>query len=197
MTDRKVLKSEVLGNPQEFAVEWGLSEAFSKPGKWAIGYFTIHIRGHCLGVKAADATLLACSYDAIQQRLEERGSHQAPFSSRAAAEIVSAVKVVCYLGARPGDRFLHLSEEEFRSFLFQKHIIWAPDGDQAFDDGSHVLQFDIDDQVRLIAFTNMDTLAETVSTISEVTLDADTYYSILQHWIDTITKARADMLKAI
>jgi hypothetical protein len=34
---------------------------------------------------------------------------------------------------------------------FQR-ICWAPDGDEAFDDGSYILHFDIGNRVRLVAF---------------------------------------------
>jgi hypothetical protein len=39
-----------------------------------------------------------------------------------------------------------------RDMIYSRHILWAPDGDAAFDDGSYILQFDVDERVRLIAF---------------------------------------------
>ena len=42
-------------------------------------------------------------------------------------------------------------------------LVSAPDGDEAFDDGSYVLQFDVGDRVRLIAFKRPDQLVDLAS----------------------------------
>lgn len=44
------------------------------------------------------------------------------------------------------------SHGEFVRALYAAKIQWAPDGDEAFDDGSFVLQFDVDDKA-IIYFT--------------------------------------------
>jgi hypothetical protein len=67
--------------------------------------------------------------------------------------------------------------------LVNHEIILAPDGDAAFDDGSHVLQFDQEgDQVRLIAFRNDWNSVVTVSAIADVKISADEFYGILDCW---------------
>jgi hypothetical protein len=64
---------------------------------------------------------------------------------------------------------------------------WAPDGDEAFDDGSYVLQFDVDDRVRLIAFKHGERGEGwqcDSATLRDVWLAADEFYRILQQWHD-------------
>jgi len=63
-------------------------------------------------------------------------------------------------------------------------ITWAPDGDEAFDDGSVVLHLDVENRVRLIAFNNTDVADDMIGTIREVWLDADLFYGVLSRWRD-------------
>jgi hypothetical protein len=68
--------------------------------------------------------------------------------------------------------------------IYSQHLIWAPDGDEAFDDGSFVLQFDIQDCARLIAFKSHPPALLDPNTLRDVTLPTDTFYGILQEWRD-------------
>lgn len=61
-------------------------------------------------------------------------------------------------------------------------IMWVPDGDEAFDDGSYILQFDVQDQVRLIAFrSGQDCLYDSPS-LTEMWLALDHFYDVLERW---------------
>jgi hypothetical protein len=60
----------------------------------------------------------------------------------------------------------------------------APDGDEAFDDGSFVLQFDVGDRVRLIAFKSCHNYLHDAGSLSDVWLAADDFYGILRQWHD-------------
>jgi hypothetical protein len=62
--------------------------------------------------------------------------------------------------------------------------MWAPDGDAALDDGSYVLQFDVDDRVRVIAFRCRENFLHDPATLSDVWLSADGFYNVLQQWHD-------------
>jgi hypothetical protein len=59
----------------------------------------------------------------------------------------------------------------------------GPDGDEAFDDGSYVLQFDVGDRVRPIAFKRPESLVNPTS-VREVWLSSDTFDSALREWRD-------------
>ena len=77
-----------------------------------------------------------------------------------------------------------MSEAQFTKTLYSKSLVWAPDGDEAFDDGSYVLQFDVGDRVRLIAFKRPESLVDPTS-VREVWLSSDTFYSTLREWRNT------------
>src|SRR5690242_20205886 len=55
-----------------------------------------------------------------------------------------------------GDGYFGMSEAQFTKTLHSNSLVWAPDGDEAFDDSGYVLQFDLGDLVRLIAFRRPD-----------------------------------------
>ena len=75
---------------------------------------------------------------------------------------------------------------EFNEFFNKSKTdcMWAPDGDEAFDDGSYVLQFDVKDRVRLIAFKSDGKYSYDPSTLSDVWLAAENYYGVLKQWRD-------------
>lgn len=110
--------------------------------------------------------MLANSIDAIGERLLNRGLHTGRFfDAIPAAAIANA-----YLGGTyRGD----VGEN-----VDWSTIVWVPDGDEAFDDGSHILQMDTGSSVRLIGFQNTgDDLA--AGDVVELTMLPDAFYSVL------------------
>jgi hypothetical protein len=190
------MTSITVGDPATFAIESGIAKAFEKPSQRAIGYFVIYVMGRCYGVKSLDATLLACSVDAVQERLERRRLHLGPFSAEP-----DPIKIVdAYLAARlqlgrESEMFFGMTATTLGDLFISSGLVWAPDGDEAFDDGSHVLQLDVRDKVRLIAFINSSNFAEVISTISEVWIDSDDYYDHLAEWLKRFEHERAILLR--
>jgi hypothetical protein len=72
----------------------------------------------------------------------------------------------------------------------------GPDGDEAFDDGSFVLQFDVQDRVRLIAFRSGAGYVHDPDTLSDVWLPADDFYRVLEQWHQAFDREWAAMPKA-
>jgi hypothetical protein len=63
--------------------------------------------------------------------------------------------------------------------------VWAPDGDEAFDDWSHVLQFDVGGRVRLIGFrSNERGYHHDERTLADVWIDEGLFYRVLKQWRD-------------
>jgi len=61
--------------------------------------------------------------------------------------------------------------------------VWAPDGDKAFDDWSHVLQFDVGERVRLIAFKSSEQgYHHAPDTLADAWLEAEEFYRVLEEW---------------
>jgi len=139
-----------IGNPSDFAIESSITRAYARLSFRALGYFVIHIAGCRYGVHASDATMLACSLKEVDARISRRGTHAAPFATEFGGRIADALHVAIYAPEEEDKKVFGMSQVELCDFTYSRHLIWAPDGDEAFDDGSSVLQFDVGDRVRLI-----------------------------------------------
>ena len=173
-----------VGDTSTFAIESEITRAFEKPSLRGLGYFVIHVTGQSYGIKSSGQSMLACSLDGVATRITRRGTHQASFAEAAAIDIANAYTSAVYLDSDGDETYFGLSESQFTNALYSSSIVWTPDGDGAFDDGSYVLQFDIDDRVRLIAFKRPDSLVDPAS-VREVWLSSETFYNALREWRDT------------
>lgn len=173
----------IIGNTDHFAIESCITRAYTKLSQRALGCFVIHVGGHSYGVHAPEATMLACSLDAVQRRIERRGQHTIRFATDAdALKVAEAVLAVTYDEVNPKALFFGMSHDEIRNALVSSEIVWAPDGDAAFDDGGHILQFDVGDEVRLIAFINSANRANIASSLIEVWMNSEEFYGYLDEW---------------
>jgi len=173
----------VVGNTDVFAIESCITNAYESRALLALGSFMLHVGGKCYGVDRPDASLLACSFDEVARRIENRGRHLAPFAQhKCAGDIADAVFATIYGTRFPEYPNFGLSESEMRNVIQSSRIIWAPDGDQAFDDGSYLLQFDEGNTVRLIGFRVGDDERHIHETLSDVVLPAVSFYELLQAW---------------
>jgi hypothetical protein len=173
----------IVGDTSVFAVESEITQAFSKPSLRGLGFFVIHAMGRRYGTKSPNATMLANSFDEVGRRISGRGTHKAPFVDATATEVANAYTSAIYLDHTENERHFGMSEAQFTEVIYSNGLVWAPDGDEAFDDGSYVLQFDVVDRVRLIAFNRPDWFVDPAS-VREVWLAADGFYDILGQWRD-------------
>jgi hypothetical protein len=170
----------IVGHPETFAIESGITEAYEYPGLMALGYFIIHICGRSFGLKELDASMLACSFDEVARRIAHRGSHNPPFP------IDSDAGKIANAFIRAGYEPTHEDSEQFFGIVTPRfreatrHLEWAPDGDAAFDDGSHVLHLEDMEKVRLIAYASTPDYVYDPETLRDVWLSGDDYYAILQ-----------------
>ncbi|WEJ98611.1 MAG: Imm42 family immunity protein [Candidatus Sphingomonas phytovorans] len=172
----------IVGDQSSFAIESSITEAFPSLSQRALGYFVVHVRGKIFGVREPDASMLGCSFSEVKDRLGRRGTHGISYLSDVSAPvIVEAFLDAIYRDVARSDYFSY-PKSEFSSELYGSKIPWAPDGDEAFDDGSHILQFDVGEKVRLIAFQNMDCSVDTAKSIEEEWIDGDIFYGVLAQW---------------
>lgn len=172
----------IIGNPDSFAVESSIHVAYSDHEGLAWGCFTYHIGGLRYGVTDLDATMMRCSLDQVTDRLAARGTHAAgPLAIREAGAVWDAYRELFY-GMEDKILYAGLGYDEYQWFYAGNDLVLAPDGDEAFDDGSHVLQFDIGPQVRLIAARSGSGLTHDPSTLRDVRLPADEFYRVLAEW---------------
>jgi len=176
----------IAGTPSTFAIESGITRAYERLSSRALGFFVLHLSGQRFGVHAPDASLLACSLGEIEDRLARRGSHIAPFASEVdSGKIADAFRDAVYAPDQEEKSFFGILQPEFSDLLYANHLIWAPDGDEAFDDSSYVLHFDVGERVRLIGFRCGDGYHHDPKTLRDIWLPASDYYDILQQWRDT------------
>jgi hypothetical protein len=178
------MMSELLvGDKDKFAIESYISEAFDRLSFRALGYFVLHIRGCEFGVRSTNATLLANSFDGVLRRIKNRGQHTMPLSlDISAAELAGLVREGLY-DESPGKNFKDdFQIENFVKELIGRNVIFAPDGDAAFDDGSHVLQVDKVDCVWLVGFKNLGMANEDIASLVELKINPDDFYGVLQEW---------------
>ena len=113
-----------------------------------------------------------------------RGSHTAPFALEPdAAKIANAFRDTVYAPDPEDKLFFGLSDNEFTKLRLANQFLW--DAEEEFDDGSYLLQFDIGDRVRLIAYKSWDQdWHHDPASLRDVWLNADEFYGILQQWHD-------------
>jgi Immunity protein 42 len=178
------MTSLTVGNPAIFALESHINVRYESLSQRALGFFVIHVNSLSFGIRSPEATLLACSFDSVQRRTNHRGQHVASFGPDAdAMQLANAVIDSTYYEQNKNHKFFDISANEFVNTLAKNELLWAPDGDEAFDDGSHVLHFDVGDMVRLIAFKNPINFQHGISTLTEVWLKSVDFYNILNEWM--------------
>jgi Immunity protein 42 len=187
----------IIGNPEVFAIESGVTQAFERPSFRALGFFVIHVGGSRYGNYEPEATLLACSFDEVKRRITDRGIHTAPFAEEPDASKIAEAFRRGVFGEGDEVEFLGISPTDFRG-LFDRDsnsLMWAPDGDEAFDDGSYILQFDVGELVRLIAFRCTKEGVPDDSTLKDVWVSAPTFYETLREWSRAFEKEWTTSLK--
>ena len=148
----------------------------------ALGFFVVHVAGRCYGIRKPDASMLGVSFDQVDKRIARRGSHNPPFPmNAAAADVAYSFRRAIYDESGEGERFFGMSVPQFSEAISSNHVQWV--SDEEFDDSSYVLQFEDENEVRLVAFTG--TLTFVMSRLVCVTfLSQNEFYWILQVWRD-------------
>ena len=172
-----------VGDTSTFAIESEITRAFERPSWRGLGFFVVHVAAQRYGIKSPGQSMLACSLDQVGTRITGRGTHHAPFAEATAIDINDYTSTV-YLDNNGNEMYFGLSKSQFTKALYSGSLMWAPDGDEAFDDGSYILQLDVGDRVRLIAFNRPDSLVNPAS-MRELWLSPDTFYDTLRDWRDT------------
>ncbi|WP_044563474.1 Imm42 family immunity protein [Azospirillum sp. B4] len=172
----------IIGDPTVFAIEWEFTEAYSTSSLKGLGFYNLYIAGRRFGRRQHDATVLGFMAGWTQDRRDARGSHQAPFADEPdAGAIAYGVLGAVYLEECQDEVFFGgFSASDVSRLVGDRQIEWPADA--AFDDGSHVLHFDVGDQVRLIGCMNEGNREEIVATVAEAWMNADAFYGLLDRW---------------
>ena len=186
MTARKIADAMLVGDKSIFAIESGITRAYEGAGFHALGFIVIYVGGCRYGIHSPDAAMLAGPLGAVKERIARRGSHIVPFATEPdAGKIADAVSDAIYAPNQENIQFFNVPQPVFYKLIHSSHISWAGELDEAFDDLSYLLQFDVKDRVRLIAFKSRDDgYHHDPITLNDVWLEADKFYGILAEWTD-------------
>ena len=121
---------------------------------------------------------MQCLEGSLNEESTSRHSQEADAES-----IAVALREGLYADSEKDAVFFGASQAEFSRLIYSKGILWAPDGDEAFDDGSYIAQFDIGDRVRLIGFKSVESFVPDSDTLRDLWLSADDFYDILRQWL--------------
>ena len=137
-----------------------------------------------------DATMLGCSLGRVEELIFRRGKHVAPFATDPIAGAIADAYRDAIYAPEQADELLGLSSSDFCDLIYSNQLQWAPEGDEAFDDRSHVLIFDVEERVRLIAFRCADEgYHHAKESLREIWLHADRFYRLLEEWRNHFLRA--------
>ncbi len=175
----------IIGDPNIFAIESEITLAYDRPSQLALGFFVLYVMGRCYGVREPDATMLANPFDEVGRRIARRGNHNPSFTKDAnAQDIAYSFRRAIYDESGEGERFFGMSVRQFTNAISSNRLEWTAYCDEAFDDSSYVLQFEDENQVRLVAFTGTPDFLYDPGSLRDVCLSPDAFYEILQEWQD-------------
>jgi Immunity protein 42 len=171
----------IVGNPSIFAIESEITRACERRSQLGLGFFVVHVAGRSYGVRKPDASMLGVSFDQIDKRVARRGSHKAPFAMDAKpADIAYSYRRAFYGESEEGELFFGMPFRQFTEAISSNHLEWV--GDEEFDDSSYVLQFEDENQVRLVAFTGTSDFCYDPASLRDVSLSQNEFYWILKVW---------------
>ncbi len=172
----------IVGDTQVFAIESGIATAYESLSLIGLGFFVVYVGRYRYGIYEPHATMLANSLAAVRSRITNRGQHTAPFAAEPeAARVANAFRQAFYADNQEGS-YLDIPLTDFTDLFASHALSWAPDGDEAFDDGSYILQFDVGSRVRLIAFRSGQDGFPDPSTLRDVWMEAKLFYETLDRW---------------
>ncbi len=135
--------------------------------------------------------MLNASYDEVQKRVREQGLHAAPFAEEAAASEIADLTIKSLYGDQPASfGAWGMTQDELNTLIYSNDLLWAPDGDAAFDDRAHIFQFDVDERVRVISFQRgEDQPGFEPTTLRDLWVASSEYYGLLSSWIEKYEEA--------
>jgi hypothetical protein len=173
----------LVGDEHVFAIDSHVEELLASRSLIGIGYFNILLAGTRFGVKDQTATALACSYDNIVNRIQMRDQHVTPFPEIQDPHLIAHIfRDVLYVKGEDGTPISGHARKGVIDTIYKNKLLFAPDGDEAFADGSYVIHFDVGAEVRLIGFFSGNDEYYEKGSLVDVRLSADEFYNVLESW---------------
>jgi hypothetical protein len=115
----------IIGNPAQFAIEFGISMMSEKASIGAIGFFNIHISECRYGLHDVDSTAIACSFDEVERRISQRGTHTASFSTEPDAGLIAESLRNALYSEEGRESYFGLPIAVFSDLIYRNHLLWA------------------------------------------------------------------------
>ncbi|MCA9290144.1 MAG: hypothetical protein KDA25_03385 [Phycisphaerales bacterium] len=169
----------LFGDQQRFAVEVRYGSDSARDIGSAFGRFRLWIRGQSFGCPGDSSSCFAPSGESLRQRWRQRGQHHADWVDR--ERPLAALREVHELVYLLTDDDLAERGLQPNRVAEAVNLMMAPDGSEAFDDGSLVIQWDTDDQVIVAGTIVTDEGVD--DSIALIALANNEFYGIIQEAI--------------
>jgi len=109
----------IVGDCCVFAIESKITDAVESLSQLALGSFVIHVGGRAFGVREPGASMLGCSFNEVEQRLQRRGTHLFPMLADVTAADVAAAYLDAIYRNNPRMDYFGLSQQR-RCFTIER-----------------------------------------------------------------------------
>lgn len=167
----------IVGDVKTFAIEFQISEAHPDDHFWALGFFIVHVNGREYGVRSDNATMLANAVDGAAELLRTRGvTVNSRLSNMTADQLADEYLEIFY---REISNKIAANDLKDRQTQFLSASCLWPSYDEEFDDGSHILRFDLGSHVRVVGFKNDNYQPDR---LTETRVKAEVFYDVISRW---------------
>jgi hypothetical protein len=164
----------IVGEPSRFAIEFDIQQAYPDKHFFALGMLLFHVGGKIYGVREKDATTFGNAIDGIETAIRgEKAAVNSALSEMPAYALADLFLDVVYRD--PCEIISEHERDQRRELFYSPDCSW-PNADEEFDDGSHILRFEIGKTMRLVAFKNVD---YRVHELSEARIDIQEFRDVL------------------
>lgn len=186
----------IIGTPSRFAVEFHILKAYAELHSRASGCFFYHVNGVRYGVDEPDASWLANTFDEVERRILRRGFFVGEiFEDWSADQVVLAIEKSLYEDIPEDTLFNGVALSKVSQLIYRNRLLLAPDGDEVFDDGSHLIQLESGTSVRIVAGKLLTREGKPViRDVSEVVLSDVDFYGILEGFLLEFERVRKRLL---
>ena len=175
----------IIGDTNSFAIAFEISE-FVKSHFIGIGSFNVYIKETKYGRDDKDATTFFPLIEDLKTVLSEKEKSSEIFINGNEVEICKAYYEAIYIAEELNKKYFGYSYTDFYNKILQiptNIISWDFIG-EAFDDGSHMLQINDMDRIKLLGFKS--TAHCTIKDIKYVVISRNQFEFIINEFIETI-----------
>ena len=177
----------IIGDTNSFAIVFEISD-FVKSHFIGIGSFNVYIKGTKYGQDDKGATTFFPLIPDLKKVLSEKEKSSELFINGNEVDICKAYYEAIYVGEELNKKYLGYSYVDFYNKILKiptNIISWSFIG-EAFDDGSHMLQINDTDRIKLLGFKS--TNCYTIKDIQYIVITRSQFEFVIKGFIETIKR---------